>query len=477
MDVRLSGTPSNSGGIAAKLAIGALLAAAVLAPGAFWAPYWRIVATVLFAGLLLLAGRTLVASFLGFRRPADPPAKPDSVEWPTVTILVPAYNEANVLPRSMASLRHLDYPRDRLEFVYVFEGKSTDGTGQVIRRFAEGDSRYVILERRNARPGKAAAVNDALPHCTGELLIGLDADQALKPDAVQRVARWFLADPTLACVKARPIGINASESSLALVSTLERDSIERGDTYLRELTGGFTFFGGGQVAFRRSLFTSLGGFDEEMLLEDIDYSVKIHAAGHRIKVDLGFITYEEHPAGLRAWWGQRLRWVRGGMQVARRYMGRSLGMPRLRLSTRLDLAYTLTLSIVSAGFVLLTPLGLMGLFGLQTATYLPPGWEGMGWGFVAGAPVVNWICMWLQDRRQGIHHSPREWLGLPFVGYYLAAQALLYASAFLDEFVLNRPSVFVKTAKTGQLPKPARFLRPVPALEVLAAVETGDEKI
>lgn len=476
VDVRLSGTPSNAGGIAAKVALGLLIGAAVLAPGVFWPPYWRIVATALFAGLILLTGRTLLASLLGFRRPADPPAKPDGVEWPTVTILVPAYNEANVLPRSMASLRHLDYPKEKLEFVYTYEAKSTDGTGHVIREHAGSDPRYLVLERRNARSGKAAAVNDALPHCTGELLIGLDADQALKPDAVSRVARWFLAEPDLACVKARPIGINASESSLALVSTLERDSVERGDTYLRELMGGFTFFGGGQVAFRRSLFNDLGGYDEEMLLEDIDYSVKIHEAGHRIKVDPGFITYEEHPAGLRAWWGQRLRWVRGGMQVARRYVGRSLAMPRLKLSTRIDLVYTLVLAVLSAGFVLLTPLGLMGLVGADTSTYLPPAWQTAGWMFAAAAPVASWLCVWAQDRRQGIHHAPREWLALPFVGYYMAAQAFVYASAFLDEFVLNRPSVFVKTAKTGQLPKPARFLRPVPALEVLAAVETGDEK-
>src|SRR5207249_2321273 len=143
-----------------------------------------------------------------------------------VSVLVVAYNEAAVLPRSMESMLHVDYPKDRIEFVYVYEKRSTDATRSIIHSFAARDARFVPIERDDKRGGKAAACNFGLDHCTGEILVSLDADHALAPDAVQRAVRWFLSDPNIACVKGRPLAVNGKDTTLAMVTKLERDVCE-----------------------------------------------------------------------------------------------------------------------------------------------------------------------------------------------------------------------------------------------------------
>lgn len=465
MQVQVAPSNRRWPGITTKLVVGTLLVAAALAPGFLWPAYFRALATLVFSALVILTLRTIATGIVTSRRPADPPAKPEGIAWPTVTVLVPAYNEATVLAHTMAAMRDLQYPPGLLEFVYVYEGRSTDGTGKIIREMAGNDSRFVIVERGpRDRPGKAAAFNDALQHCTGEILVSLDADQVPAPDAIDRVARWFLADPKLMCVKARPVGTNSRESALALMVKVERDMVERGETYARHVWRGFTFFGGGQVAFRRSLFSLMGGYSEDMLLEDIDYSLRLHEAGHNILVDPMFLTGEESPASLTTWWRQRRRWTRGGMQVAMRHLPRVSGMRGAPWSVRLDILYTLVFSLLPALFVLTLPMAGLGWMGVRTQTYFPPFLENFGWPLFACTPLVAWLLMRVQDSGTKVLHDWREWLALPLLGLYFTVQSLLFADAFLEEFVLRRNRVFYKTDKTGAQFK--AVARPRPVLEV-----------
>jgi len=452
MEVKLSSSRANPWDGAFKVYIVLGILAAGLAPGLLWPQalpdYFRWVTTLIFIGLALVVLRGYITAFASFKRHPAPPAKPAGVEWPTVSVLVVAYNEGTVLPRSMAALEKVDYPADRIEFVYVYEKRSSDDTAAVINSFAARDRRFVPLERDDKRGGKAAACNFGLDRCTGEILVSLDADQALAPDAVKRAVQWFLSDPKIACVKGRPLAINGHESYLALAAKLERDVIEKGDLYMREVLGGFTFFGGGQAFFRRGLFEEIGRFDEEILIEDIDFSIKIHQAGHRLIVDPAIHSFEEHPAAFKAWWAQRKRWARGWMQITRRYLPQVFTeMPEVSTAAKVDLFHTLAYVIIPLAFTLMIPLGLVRAAGHDIRTFVPN--ESVGWTLFAIAPFVGWLAMWVQDRRDDIHHSWREVLALVTFGAYLSALAAATWSAFLDEFILRRPSVYVKTAKTG----------------------------
>lgn len=432
------------------LKLGTAIAVIVLglAPGLAFPDYYRWLTTILFVALALVVVRAYLAAVLSFKREEDPPEKPEDAEWPTVSVLVPAYNEATVLPETMESMFELDYPEDKIEFVYVYEARSTDGTCEIVESYADRDDRFVPVKRDADTGGKAAACNDGLEHCTGELLVSIDADHVLDPGSVKRAARWFLAEEELGCVKGRCIGANTRESFLALQAKVERDTIEKGDIYMREVIDGFTFFGGGQGFFRRRLFDELGPFDENVLVEDIDFSARIHEAGYRLRVDPGIHSFEENPATLEDWWAQRKRWARGWMQVAMRYLPRTHNLPNLSTMQRFDMAHTLAYVLVPVSFVLLFAMQPLRWLGVNVGSYVPSELTWM-WTAFALAPFTLGAAVWIQDRRDGLEHDPLEIPALVTLWAYLIFQTGVFWSAFLDEFVLRKPSVYVKTGKTG----------------------------
>jgi len=179
------------------------------------------------------------------------------------------------------------------------------------------------------------------------------------------------ADEDTWCVKGRCYGSNPTDSLLALHATVERHIAELADLFGREVLGGFTIFGGGQTFFRRELFDELGAFDEEILVEDIDMSARIHAAGKRLRVDPDVVTYEENPATLSAWWSQRTRWARGWMQVAVRYLPRLPFDSTLSRRARFDAAYTFVYALVPVITIVAAPMLLLDRTVLTGGTFLP----------------------------------------------------------------------------------------------------------
>lgn len=419
-----------------------------LAPALFLDGYLRVLTTVLFVGLCLVVLRAYAAALLSFGNAPDPPKKPVDAPWPTVSVLVPAYNEADVLPRTMGAMKAVDYPEDRIEFVYVYEASSQDETARIVRGFAEANPRFKAVRRDGDTGGKGAAANTGLAHCTGEFVVSLDADHRLKPDAVKRAARWFFEDPRLACVRGRCVGENGDDSFLARQVRVERDAAERGYIYLREVLDGFTTFGGGQAIFRRCVFEEVGLFDEEILVEDIDYSMRLHEAGWRVRIDPGIITFEESPATLQAWWAQRKRWARGWMQVATRYLPRLHKMENLTWRMRADAYYSLVFALISLIFALFLPLVVLAAFGMDTTGYIPSGIAWMWTGF-ALAPITLATSVLIQDLRDGVPHAWKEAPAFVTLWVYIILQTPVLWAAFLEEFVFDRPSVYVKTPRNG----------------------------
>ena len=101
--------------------------------------------------------------------------------------------------------------------------------------------------------------------------------------------------------------------------------------------GGFSTFTGGHASFRRAIFKELGLFREDILTEDIDFSVKLHAAGYEVVVLPADSILEEVPVSLKALMHQRKRWTCGWMQIWRLHAGRILRQRRVGLFKRLDI--------------------------------------------------------------------------------------------------------------------------------------------
>jgi cellulose synthase/poly-beta-1,6-N-acetylglucosamine synthase-like glycosyltransferase len=114
---------------------------------------------------------------------------------PGVSIIVPAYNEEKVLPGKIDNLRDVDFPRERLQVIFVSDG-SQDGTNQILQNLRGENYLCILLDDRK---GKANALNQAVARATNEILVFCDASTIFEVDAIKKLVRHF-SDPEVGAV-------------------------------------------------------------------------------------------------------------------------------------------------------------------------------------------------------------------------------------------------------------------------------------
>jgi cellulose synthase/poly-beta-1,6-N-acetylglucosamine synthase-like glycosyltransferase len=114
---------------------------------------------------------------------------------PGVSIIVPAYNEEKVLPGKIENLRDVDFPRERLQVIFVSDG-SQDGTNQILQNLRGENYLCILLDDRK---GKANALNQAVARATNEILVFCDASTIFEVDAIKKLVRHF-SDPEVGAV-------------------------------------------------------------------------------------------------------------------------------------------------------------------------------------------------------------------------------------------------------------------------------------
>lgn len=234
---------------------------------------------------------------------------------PTLSIVIPAHNEENSILRTLESLRRLKYPKGKLEIVIVDDG-STDRTHEIVERYRlEHDLNFKLVRQENS--GKAHALNNGMKnHATGELMMCLDADSSLDPDALLNAARYFI-DPRVvalsANVKIRPTGklFNLIQVFEYLVSyQMKRAQTVFNIEYI---------IGGIGSTFRRSALAQVGYYDTDTITEDIDLTMKLLRYGgnraHRVIYGSDVIAYTESVLDLAGLIRQRFRWKYGRAQT------------------------------------------------------------------------------------------------------------------------------------------------------------------
>lgn len=482
VDVRASEAETVSRRAATYAASATLLSVALAAPVLVAPAYGRALSTLVILFVVGLAVRGVLGSALAFRPlaalgpntdfsdtrasgapSAGPTDAPDGL--PTVSVVVTAYDEADTLPATIEACREFAYPTEKLEVLLCHEAASSDGTERIAERAAEDDARFRAIERDAPPGGKAAAANFGLERATGEVVAFVDAGQRPEPDAVRRAVEWFRADDDAWCVKGRCWGTNSGDSLVALHATVERHLAERGEFVAREVASGFTLFTGGFAFFRRTAFAELGSFDEHVLLEDVEFASRIHARGKRVRVDPGVVSAETNPATPSSWWSRRKRWARGGMQVARRHLGSLARNRALSPVVRADAALTfgallalpvvlLALPAVALSAVVLPALGGgvgtgAGILDAGAATYLPDPVERAALVAAEIGGLAAPLGVFARDHLDGRPHPRREYAAIATLPLYFAVEGAVVVAAFLDEFVLRRPAVYVPSDRPG----------------------------
>ncbi|EIZ80309.1 polysaccharide deacetylase [Novosphingobium sp. Rr 2-17] len=251
------------------------------------------------ARAVIMAG---LAYFQSVRRRGEPPHYE-----PTVSVIIPAYNEERVIASSVARVLASDYPEIQ---IIVADDGSKDGTSAVVAREFGDDRRVTLLTLVNG--GKAKAINRALQEATGEVVIALDADTQFEPETIRRLVRWF-ADPKIGAVA----GDARVGNRVNLVTRWQAVEYITAQNLERRALAGFdamTVIPGAVGAWRRAALDSVGGYPEDTLAEDQDLTIAIQRKGWRVTYDPRAVAWTEAPETFGALARQRYRWAFGTLQ-------------------------------------------------------------------------------------------------------------------------------------------------------------------
>jgi len=109
---------------------------------------------------------------------------------PSVTLLIAAYNEESVIEEKIRNSLAIDYPKELFQVVIITDG-SADKTPEITKRYTNAGLK---LLHQPERRGKMAAINRALPHASGEIIVFSDANNHYQADTILNLVRPF-ADP------------------------------------------------------------------------------------------------------------------------------------------------------------------------------------------------------------------------------------------------------------------------------------------
>lgn len=242
--------------------------------------------------------------------------------WPEVTIQLPVYNEPHVIRRLIDSIARLDYPSDRL-LIQVLDDSTDETTSYAIERVEYWRSRGINIShyRRDDRSEyKAGNLKFGLSKAKGEFIAIFDADFIAPSDWLKRSLTPFYEKDgeRVGLVQTRWIHLNESHSPLTRAQALLMDGDFGLDKQVRSDQGLFLRFNGAAGIWRRRCIEEVGGWNGDVLSEDLDLSYRAQLAGWRFKYLISVGALAELPTTMSAFRIQQARWASGSMQVFRK---------------------------------------------------------------------------------------------------------------------------------------------------------------
>lgn len=279
---------------------------------------------------------------------------------PLVTVLVPAHNEELVLRRNLESVAKSTYKNIQL---IIINDSSTDKTQAIAKSFQRKyKDRFKGLKvlRVNVR-GKAPALNAGLQYTKGSLFMCLDADSAVRPDAVANAVAHFSTDKQLACISSN-VKIFNSKGVLEQFQQLEYlvcYQMKKAET----ISSTQYIVGGIGSMFRTRLIRSIDGYDTDTITEDIDLSMRLLSSfGDRYRIGYypDVVTYTEPVHDIVGLLRQRFRWKYGRYQAFAKY--KDLFFPKISSHHKLLGWLTLPYALLSELLYAIEPLVVAFIF-------------------------------------------------------------------------------------------------------------------
>lgn len=296
----------------------------------FWG-VWMVVPLII-DGVTAVAYFTAAIRAKAVRRPAG--EREPLKNYPLISVIVPVYNGADVLPVCLKSIREQSYPHSQIE-VLIVDNRSTDDTRAVVGREQErsfaGNINFISLPYK----GKAGALNAGIHHSRGDLILNVDADTALDREALMEVAFAFDEDKRLAAatgsVEVLPLDrdpltgeereVHPLRYAMAQAEFVEYYEGFRIGRQYQSQTGSLFTLAGAFSAFRRDIMLRTFMYDQRTVSEDTDltFYIAMNFPEMRVKAVTSAIVYVHPTPTLKLLYAQRVRWQRGQIEVAAMY--------------------------------------------------------------------------------------------------------------------------------------------------------------
>ena len=266
---------------------------------------------VFFVGDVLMSGRlVLVGTLAIFDRFHRRKSNFDTNYRPAVAVLIPAYNEAKVIERTVRSVLDSDYKNLR---VIVIDDGSIDATLEVTRAAFQKEiaaGRVTVLTKPNS--GKADALNFGLEQVTEELFVGIDADTLVAPDAISKLVPHFSNPKVAAMAGNAKVGnrVNLWTRWQALEYITSQNFERRALNTLNAVS----VVPGAIGAWRTAPVRAAGGYQHDTVAEDADLTMALLQAGYWVNYEDRALAYTEAPTKASGLMRQRFRWSFGIMQ-------------------------------------------------------------------------------------------------------------------------------------------------------------------
>lgn len=259
----------------------------------------------------------LIVSFLGIwltiiwlyflAEDGDEKVIPES--FPTLDVVVPAFNEEKTILKTLNSLKFVEYPKDKLR-IFVSDDGSTDNTKYIVQEFIKENNVFNVSLISDVNSGKGAAINKVLAKSNSDIFVVVDADSEVKSDAFKNMVYYFSRKDIAAVISrvvvSSPKGfLQRMQSFEYIISNMLRRVMNNFGT-LAITHGAFS-------SFRTNILKEVGGFDGDRnnITEDLEIALRLKSGGYAVVMAPDAVGFTVAPDSLSKLWKQRIRWYRG----------------------------------------------------------------------------------------------------------------------------------------------------------------------
>jgi len=226
-------------------------------------------------------------------------------DYPKITVLIASYNERSIIEQKIENLRNLDYPKDKITFLWVTDG-SDDGSYEILSTYPD---MKVIHE--NERKGKVGAINRGIKYVDTDIVLFCDANTLLSKGSIKAIVEEF-SNPSVGCVTGEK----------RIISDIKDFAPAAGEEIywkyeslikLLESKNNSTIGAVGEFcAIRTSLFEPL---EPDTILDDFIISLRIAQKGYKIKYSPYAIAMEWSSESIKEELKRKVRIAAGSIQT------------------------------------------------------------------------------------------------------------------------------------------------------------------